>query len=114
MEWIILQWTRVWYNNDLYQQAILESTMVTNLDTGEVIPLSAAEERIPQGHGWSPLSEHLIRRAKELSEVLVTLCMPHPSVCMYVCVCLAVRDSQGPLMMTTMHLTGEKYAKRVS
>lgn len=86
MEWIILQWTRVWYNNDLYQQAILESTMVTNLDTGEVIPLSAAEERIPQGHGWSPLSEHLIRRAKELSEVLVTLCMPHPSVCMYVCV----------------------------
>ena len=48
------------------------STMVKNLDTGEVIPLSAAEERIPQGHGWSPLSEHLIRRTKEMAEALVS------------------------------------------
>ena len=38
--------------------------MVKNLDTGEVIPLSAAEERIPQGHGWSPLSEHLMLRTE--------------------------------------------------
>lgn len=45
--------------------------MVTNLDTGEVIPLSAAEERIPKGHGWSPLSEHLLRRTKEMAEALV-------------------------------------------
>ena len=51
--------------NDFLLQAILASTMVTNLDTGEVIPLSAAEERIPQGHGWSPLSEHLLRRTNE-------------------------------------------------
>ena len=48
-----------------FAQAILASTMVTNLDTGEVIPLSAAEEKIPQGHGWSPLSEHLIQRTAE-------------------------------------------------
>lgn len=47
--------------------------MVKNLDTGEVIPLSAAEERIPQGHGWSPLSEHLIRRTKEMGEGSVEL-----------------------------------------
>ena len=53
------------------QQAILEATMVTNLDTGEVIPLSAAEERIPQGHAWSPLSEHLLRRTKEMAEASV-------------------------------------------
>lgn len=46
--------------------------MVTNLDTGEVIPLSAAEEKIPQGHGWSPLSEHLLRRTKEIAEALVS------------------------------------------
>lgn len=52
-------------------QAILANTMVTNLDTGEVIPLSAAEERIPQGHGWSPLSEHLLRRT---NEALVGIC----------------------------------------
>ena len=38
--------------------------MVKNLDTGEMIPLSAAEERIPRGHGWSPLSEHLMRRTE--------------------------------------------------
>lgn len=36
--------------------------MITNLDTGEAFPLSAAEEKIPRGWGWSPLSEHLIRR----------------------------------------------------
>ena len=46
--------------------------MVTNLDTGEVIPLSAAEEKIPQGHGWSPLSEHLLQRTKEIAEALVS------------------------------------------
>jgi hypothetical protein len=47
-------------------QAILESTMIKNLDTGEVMPLSAAEERIPRGHGWSPLSEHLLRRTNQI------------------------------------------------
>ena len=57
-------------------QAILESTMVTNLDTGEVIPLSAAEERIPQGHVWSPLSEHLRRRTRELAALLVLFLFP--------------------------------------
>ena len=40
-------------------------TMVKNLDTGELIPLSAAEERIPRG--WSnPLAEHLKQRTSEL------------------------------------------------
>ena len=52
----------------VHAKAILEKTMVKNLDTGEYIPLSAAEEKIPQGHGWSPLSEHLLRRTKEIAE----------------------------------------------
>ncbi|XP_064394517.1 WD repeat-containing protein 44-like isoform X2 [Halichondria panicea] len=44
---------------------ILESITIKNLDTGEVMPLSAAEDRIPRGNQWNPLSEHLIRRSNE-------------------------------------------------
>ncbi len=48
-----------------HTQEILESITIKNLDTGEVMPLSAAEDRIPRGNQWNPLSEHLIRRSNE-------------------------------------------------
>lgn len=49
------------------ENQILESTMIKNLDTGEVMPLSVADERIPRGLGVSPLAEHLMRRTNELA-----------------------------------------------
>ena len=37
--------------------------MVVNLDTGEEVPLSVAEDKIPQG--MNPLSLHIMRLTKE-------------------------------------------------
>lgn len=42
---------------------ILEQVTVLNLDTGETIPLSLAEDRLPQG--INPLSLHLMRLTSE-------------------------------------------------
>lgn len=47
----------------LTDQEILDSVMVVNLDTGEEVPLSVAEEKIPQG--MNPLSLHIMRLTKE-------------------------------------------------
>ena len=42
---------------------ILEKVYVMNLDTGESVPLSSAEEKIPEC--VNPLSLHIMRRTKE-------------------------------------------------
>ncbi|TKC40113.1 hypothetical protein EI555_016189, partial [Monodon monoceros] len=42
---------------------ILASVMIKNLDTGEEIPLSLAEEKLPTG--INPLTLHIMRRTKE-------------------------------------------------
>jgi hypothetical protein len=44
---------------------ILEQVSVLNLDTGEKIPLSLAEDKIPRC--MNPLSLHIMRRTKEYS-----------------------------------------------
>ena len=44
-------------------QEILASVMIKNLDTGEEIPLSLAEEKLPTG--INPLTLHIMRRTKE-------------------------------------------------
>ena len=44
-------------------QEILEQVFVLNLDTGETVPLSSAEEKIPKC--INPLSLHIMRRTKE-------------------------------------------------
>ncbi|RMC20479.1 hypothetical protein DUI87_01329 [Hirundo rustica rustica] len=44
-------------------QEILASVMIKNLDTGEEIPLSLAEEKLPAG--INPLTLHIMRRTKE-------------------------------------------------
>lgn len=49
----------------LYVQEILEMVTVRNLDTGEMMPLSVAEDRLPQC--VNPLSLHIMRRTKEYS-----------------------------------------------
>lgn len=46
-----------------YFQEILASVMIKNLDTGEEIPLSLAEEKLPTG--INPLTLHIMRRTKE-------------------------------------------------
>jgi hypothetical protein len=46
-----------------YIQEILASVMIKNLDTGEEIPLSLAEEKLPTG--INPLTLHIMRRTKE-------------------------------------------------
>ena len=43
----------------LLVQQILQETIVKNLDTGDVFPLSVAEKMIPQG--ISPVDIHLAR-----------------------------------------------------
>ncbi|XP_025080244.1 WD repeat-containing protein 44-like [Pomacea canaliculata] len=49
----------------LTDQEILEMVTVRNLDTGEMMPLSVAEDRLPQC--VNPLSLHIMRRTKEYS-----------------------------------------------
>ncbi|KAM9249284.1 LOW QUALITY PROTEIN: WD repeat-containing protein 44-like [Dugong dugon] len=44
-------------------EEILASVMIKNLDTGEEIPLSLAEEKLPTG--INPLALHIMRRTKE-------------------------------------------------
>jgi len=44
-------------------QEILEKVYVVNLDSGESLPLSSAEEKIPKC--VNPLSLHIMRRTKE-------------------------------------------------
>ena len=44
-------------------QEILDQVIVVNLDTGESLPLSAAEEKLPRC--INPLSLHIMRRTKE-------------------------------------------------
>ncbi|XP_063428842.1 WD repeat-containing protein 44-like [Mytilus trossulus] len=47
----------------LTDQEILDAVMVVNLDTGEEVPLSVAEDKIPKG--MNPLSLHIMRLTKE-------------------------------------------------
>ncbi|KAK3095128.1 hypothetical protein FSP39_010642, partial [Pinctada imbricata] len=47
----------------LTDEEILESVLVLNLDTGEKVPLSVAEDKIPQG--MNPLALHIMRLTKE-------------------------------------------------
>ena len=47
----------------LWLQEILDAVMVVNLDTGEEVPLSVAEDKIPKG--MNPLSLHIMRLTKE-------------------------------------------------
>lgn len=49
----------------LTDEEILEKVLVLNLDTGESIPLSQAEDKLPQC--VNPLSLHIMRRTKEYS-----------------------------------------------
>ena len=49
----------------LHLQEILEQVKVVNLDTGEELPLSLAEEKLPTC--VNPLSLHIMRRTKEYS-----------------------------------------------
>ena len=49
-----------------FHQEILEQVVITNLDTGEKIPLSLAEEKIPQA--TNPLALHIMRITSEFSE----------------------------------------------
>ncbi|KAI1903611.1 hypothetical protein AGOR_G00028990 [Albula goreensis] len=48
---------------ELTDEEILASVMIKNLDTGEEIPLSLAEEKLP--NGINPLTLHIMRRTKE-------------------------------------------------
>ncbi|XP_075692081.1 WD repeat-containing protein 44 isoform X2 [Rhinoderma darwinii] len=48
---------------ELTDDEILASVMIKNLDTGEEIPLSLAEEKLPTG--INPLTLHIMRRTKE-------------------------------------------------
>uniref|UniRef100_A0A8B9GFJ1 WD repeat-containing protein 44 n=1 Tax=Amazona collaria TaxID=241587 RepID=A0A8B9GFJ1_9PSIT len=48
---------------ELTDEEILASVMIKNLDTGEEIPLSLAEEKLPAG--INPLTLHIMRRTKE-------------------------------------------------
>ncbi|XP_038271975.1 WD repeat-containing protein 44 isoform X2 [Dermochelys coriacea] len=48
---------------ELTDEEILASVMIKNLDTGEEIPLSLAEEKLPPG--INPLTLHIMRRTKE-------------------------------------------------
>uniref|UniRef100_A0A8C3HW65 WD repeat-containing protein 44 n=1 Tax=Chrysemys picta bellii TaxID=8478 RepID=A0A8C3HW65_CHRPI len=48
---------------ELTDEEILASVMIKNLDTGEEIPLSLAEEKLPTG--INPLTLHIMRRTKE-------------------------------------------------
>lgn len=48
---------------ELSDEEILASVMIKNLDTGEEIPLSLAEEKLPTG--INPLTLHIMRRTKE-------------------------------------------------
>ena len=47
----------------IFNQEILASVMIKNLDTGEEIPLIQAEEKLPTG--INPLTLHIMRRTKE-------------------------------------------------
>ncbi|CAH1781737.1 unnamed protein product [Owenia fusiformis] len=49
----------------LSDKEILEAITVLNLDTGEIIPLSVAEEKLPQC--VNPMALHIMRRTKEYS-----------------------------------------------
>ena len=49
----------------LTDQEILDQVLVLNLDTGESIPLSQAEDKLPRC--VNPLSLHIMRRTKEYS-----------------------------------------------
>ncbi|KAK3594912.1 hypothetical protein CHS0354_020569 [Potamilus streckersoni] len=49
----------------LTDDEILETVMVKNLDTGEVLPLKDAEEKLPRC--MDPLALHILRRTKEYS-----------------------------------------------
>ncbi|KAG5843470.1 WD repeat-containing protein 44-like [Anguilla anguilla] len=48
---------------ELTDEEILSSVIIKNLDTGEEIPLSLAEEKLP--NGINPLTLHIMRRTKE-------------------------------------------------
>lgn len=48
---------------NLRRQEILEQVTVLNLDTGERVPLSVAEDKLPQG--INPLSLHIMRLTSE-------------------------------------------------
>ncbi|KAJ8246924.1 hypothetical protein GJAV_G00256840 [Gymnothorax javanicus] len=48
---------------EMTDEEILASVMIKNLDTGEEIPLSLAEEKLPTG--INPLTLHIMRRTKE-------------------------------------------------
>ncbi|KAJ8348192.1 hypothetical protein SKAU_G00267810 [Synaphobranchus kaupii] len=48
---------------ELTDEEILASVIIKNLDTGEEIPLSLAEEKLP--NGINPLTLHIMRRTKE-------------------------------------------------
>uniref|UniRef100_Q9R037 WD repeat-containing protein 44 n=1 Tax=Rattus norvegicus TaxID=10116 RepID=WDR44_RAT len=51
---------------ELTDEEILASVMIKNLDTGEEIPLSLAEEKLPTGiNPLTPLTLHIMRRTKE-------------------------------------------------
>jgi len=52
----------------IYQE-ILKKVYVVNLDTGETVPLSSAEEKIPKC--VNPLSLHIMRRTKEYQRFVV-------------------------------------------
>ena len=47
----------------LFFQEILESVFITNLDTGQKVPLSVAEDELPRC--MNPLDLHIIRRTHE-------------------------------------------------
>ena len=49
--------------------------MIKNLDTGEEIPLSLAEEKLPTG--INPLTLHIMRRTKEYVRYGLTLILNH-------------------------------------
>jgi hypothetical protein len=49
-------------------QEILEQVHVVNLDSGDTVPLSLAEEKLPKC--INPLSLHIMRRTKEYSRLV--------------------------------------------
>jgi len=53
---------RICQHRDSFQE-ILALVMVKNLDTGEEIPLSQAEDKLPCG--INPLSLHIMQRTQE-------------------------------------------------
>ena len=54
----------------IFEQEILEQVTVLNLDTGEQIPLSIAEDKLPQC--LNPLSLHIMRLTSEYIRLQLT------------------------------------------